>query len=401
LKRPSAAAPRAQLKAALCVCLALVGAGQARANDYVVVRGAYYREASTRVIQPMVELQRESPSGIDVGAHFLIDAITSASIAAGTTVDNVFTEVRDEAGLRVRKRWERSDLTLSYKYSSESDYWSHAIGASYGARLWDDTAALRVSFGRSFDIMSARGRTPDCKPGHAAAFCTLDSWFGGVSYSQILSPVAITQVSYEAAYLEGFQGNLYRMVPSLMRYEQLPQHRMRNAITPRVAYYLPRTATGFQLNYRFYFDFYPGEYATPSDPWLLTAHSIEGRMYQELSPTLELRLLFRFHYQTHARFWCDVPVRPSAPPTEFCLVGVNPPAGYAADADYYTSDPKLGPMHTEYPEVQFVWQAEAFRDMPFLRWFAGGSFEISYGYYFQSTSYGGAHVLQTGYRLPY
>ena len=36
--------------------------GMARADDYVVVRGAYYREASTRVIQPMVELQRESPT---------------------------------------------------------------------------------------------------------------------------------------------------------------------------------------------------------------------------------------------------------------------------------------------------------------------------------------------------
>ena len=95
--------------------LAIVGAATlmfstgARADDYVSVRGAYYREASTRVIQPMVEVIRESPSGLDVGAHFLVDAITSASIAAGTSVDNVFTEVRDEVGLRVRKRWQRSD----------------------------------------------------------------------------------------------------------------------------------------------------------------------------------------------------------------------------------------------------------------------------------------------------
>src|SRR5262245_26894937 len=108
------------------------------ADDYVSVRGAYYREASTRVIQPMVEVVRESPSGLDVGAHFLIDAITSASAAAGTTIDNVFTEIRDEVGLRVRKRWARSDATLSYKYSSESDYWAHGIGASFGQRFWED-----------------------------------------------------------------------------------------------------------------------------------------------------------------------------------------------------------------------------------------------------------------------
>ena len=133
MSRPAAAAPRARLQAVLIVSLVLVGAGRAEANDYVVVRGAYYREASTRVIQPMVELQREAPgTGVDVAAHFLVDAITSASIAAGTAVDNVFTEIRDEVGLRVRKRWQRSDLALSYRYSAESDYWSHGVAASFG-----------------------------------------------------------------------------------------------------------------------------------------------------------------------------------------------------------------------------------------------------------------------------
>ena len=58
-------------------------AGPVRADDYVSVRGVYYREPSTRVIQPMVEVERDSPSGIDVGAHFLVDAITSASLPPG------------------------------------------------------------------------------------------------------------------------------------------------------------------------------------------------------------------------------------------------------------------------------------------------------------------------------
>ena len=394
-----AAAARGPL-GAIVVCLVLVGARQAWAEDYVAVRGVYYREASTRVIQPMVELLRESPT-VDVGAHFLVDAITSASIAAGTTVDNVFTEVRDEAGFRVRKRFDRSDATLSYRYSAESDYWSHSIGAALGTRLWDDTATLRLSLGRTFDTMSAKGRTPDCRPNMPAPFCTLNTWFAGLSYSQVLSPVALAQISYEMAYLSGFQGNLYRMVSSLMRYEYLPEHRMRNAITPRIAYYLPRSQTGFQLHYRFYFDFYPGEHATTSDPWFLIAHTIEARLYQKLTPTVEIRLLLRYYRQNHARFWCDAPRPSRLGPTEFCAVATDPPAGYQAEAAYYTADPKLGPVTTTYPEVKIVWDADALRAVPFLRWFSAGTFEISYGYYFQNTAFGNAHLLQTGYRLPY
>jgi len=384
-------------------CLVLVGAGRAGANDYVVVRGAYYREASTRVIQPMVELQRDSPgSGLDVGAYFLVDAITSASIAAGTAVDNVFTEIRDEVGLRVRKRWQRSDLALSYRYSAESDYWSHGVAASFGHRFWEDTAAVRLSVGRSFDDVTANGRMPVCRPGaDPMQSCALNVWFGGISYSQVLSPVAIAQVSYEAAYVEGYQGNPYRMVTSLMRYEYVPERRMRNAITPRIAYYLPASGTGFQLNYRFYFDYYPGDAGTPSDPWQIFARTIEARVYQQLLPSLEARVLFRYYRQSHAQFWCDAATPVGGIPTAFCLANTDPPAGYPSEPVYYAADPKLGPVVTQYPEMQLVWQADALRTVPFLRWFSAGAFEISYGYYFQNTAFGGAHLLQTGYRLAY
>jgi hypothetical protein len=235
-----------------------------------------------------------------------------------------------------------------------------------------------------------------------AAFCSLDVWFGGVSYSQVLSPVAIAQISAETALLDGFQGNLYRQVPSLMKYEFLPEKRMRNAIAPRVAYYIPRTETGFQLHYRFYFDFFPGEARTTEDPWLLTAHTIEARVYQQVTPTLQVRALFRYHRQSHAEFWCATPLRPTTlPATDFCAMATNPPSGYAVDAKYYTADPKLGPVTTKYPEIQLVWAADALRVVPFMQWFAAGSFEISYGHYFQNTSFGNAHVLQTGYRLPF
>jgi hypothetical protein len=378
---------------AALAALATAG-GPARAEDYVIVRGAYYREASTRVIQPMVELQRDSDNGLDVGAHFLVDAITSASIAAGTATDAVFTETRNEAGLSVGKRWSRFALRGGYRYSAESDYWSHSVGMSGVGRLWGDTATVRLSLGRSFDSMTARGRPPDCRvlPSNS---CELDVWFGSVAYTQVLSPVLIAQASYDLAYLDGFQGNVYRAVPGI-GFEVLPYRaggslrdgrRLRHAISPRIAYYVPRTGTGFQLAYRYYWDQFPGTPAAPGEPWDLRAHTIEGRVYQEVGPYLEVRLLYRHYIQDRgAAFWCDTAASP----------GCYPPGSV-----FYSSDPKLGPVHTQYPEVKLVISAAPLADTPVLRWFSTGSFEISYGYYMQDTAYGDAHLLQSGYRMPY
>src|SRR5687767_13749882 len=78
------------------LALLVAGAPPARAEDRVSIRGAYFREASTRVVQPMLELSKDLPSGFEVGVSTAVDAISSASIAQGATADEVFTENRYE-----------------------------------------------------------------------------------------------------------------------------------------------------------------------------------------------------------------------------------------------------------------------------------------------------------------
>ena len=409
---PAAAVVPAIIPAITLAVVLLATAGAVRADDYVAVRGVYYREASTRVVQPMVELERDSPTGVDVGAHFLIDAITSASAAAGTAIDNVFTETRSEAGLSLRKRWARSEISVGYKYSAESDYWSHSVGLGGSKTFWGNTAMLRLALGRNFDTMTSRGRTPDCAIGVGNVNCPLDVWFAGLSYTQVLSPVSIAQLSFDSAYLDGFQGNLYRQVPG-KGYEVLPYgvdtvdgktvmtdkgQRLRMAVTARAGYVVRDTGTGFQLNYRYYWDTFPGTAATTYAPWGVRAHTLEARVFQPLGPELELRVLGRIYIQNRgAAFWCDTIANPNC---------------YAPGAAYYSSDPKLGPMNTEYLEAKVYWHAEAWRAIRFLRWFSAGTFEFSYGRYTQSTSFGGPAqdrpwwclitcVIQAGYTMPY
>jgi hypothetical protein len=361
----------------------------ARADDYVSVRGAYYREPSTRVIQPMVEIERDSPGGIDVTAHYLVDTITSASASAGVGTDALFTEIRNEVGLSLRKRWERTDVSVGYKYSAESDYWSHSWGASVGHRFWGDTARLSLSLGQNFDVASSRTRpTPACATAPATS-CSMQGYYAGLTYTQVISPVLLGQLSAESVFLDGFQGNIYRTVPNL-GYERLPDRRLRTAISPRIAYYIPRSGTGLQFQYRYYRDFWPGNSPTGSDPWHMNGHMFELRVYQTLTRDLEVRLSYRQYLQDDADFWCNTMADTA------CYLGRQGP-----QTMWFSSDPKLGSLHTEYPEAKLYWTATAFADVPVLRWFAAGTFEISYGRYFQSTSFQNAHVLQAGYTMPY
>jgi hypothetical protein len=381
------------LGAAACLAAAVAASSGARAEDYVTLRGAYYREPSTRVIQPTVEVERDSPTGWDVKAHFLVDTITSASVSAGTTADSIFTETRNEAALAVRKRWSRSELIGSYKYSSESDYWAHTFGLSGAQRFWGDTARVSAAVGISLDSVSSRFRTPECAipPSHS---CPLDTTFAGLSYTQIVSPVWLFQLSAETAYLDGFQGNLYRSVPNF-GYEKVPDRRLRNAFAARTAYYIPELSLALRAAYRYYFDVFPVGLppgvdlpaGVTSDPWRLQSHMLELRAYRPLTRSLTMRLLYRRYWQnSSANFWCDA---------------IADPRCYPPGSVYYTTDPKLGHVQTSYPELELVWQADALRPVPVLGWLAAGTFTISYGRYFQNTSFGDAHVLQAGYTMPY
>jgi len=389
--------------------MALLAGYRATADDHVTLRMQYYREPSTRVVQPVVEIEKDLPGGFDVNTHVLLDAITSASAASGPAGDNIFTEVRDEAGIRIGKNWSRARVTLAYNYSAESDYWSHIVAGGLAFRLWGDTATLSVAGGVGYDDVGKRvlGSAPTpvitgpCIP-NGTRHCPLDQQFAGISYSQVLTPTLVVQGGYELALLDGYLASPYRSVPQQQGGEVVPDKRWRNAVAARAAYYIPRIGMGLQLHYRYYWDqyyklkfgFVPTSASDPlsttgGNPWNVRSHTVEGRVYKTLGRDVEVRATYRFYSQGSAAFWCD-------------------PAGAAAmgsscytNAMLYTTDPKLTPVSTQYLEGKIYWDATRWRDTPFAGWFSAGTFELSYGYYWESTSYVGAHVLQAGYTIPY
>src|SRR5688572_32236706 len=82
-----------QIALALLVC-----AGTAHADGTLSMRGVYYKERSTRVMQPMLDGMFEVGSRGLLNTHLLVDAITSASASSGAAEAEPFTERRYEAG---------------------------------------------------------------------------------------------------------------------------------------------------------------------------------------------------------------------------------------------------------------------------------------------------------------
>src|SRR5688572_28583576 len=100
----------------------------------ISLRSNYYYERSTCVIAPAVTATLEMPQGIRFDATYLVDAITSASLATGVLSDDAFTEVRHDfnagAGYEIDFGGVQLDLAASGRMSREPDYKSRGVGFS-------------------------------------------------------------------------------------------------------------------------------------------------------------------------------------------------------------------------------------------------------------------------------
>ena len=93
----------------LAALLAIFAGRSLVAEDRITFRGNYYREASTRILAPVVYVEKDAPDErFTIGAEYLLDAVTSASIGAGAAAvtggDFLFTEFRHESTVRFNSK---------------------------------------------------------------------------------------------------------------------------------------------------------------------------------------------------------------------------------------------------------------------------------------------------------
>lgn len=370
------------ITAALCALSFAPSAGHAdgASDTYsgsISARGNYYWERSTRVLAPSLSAAIATPSGVRVDATYLIDAITSASQATGVIDDHPFTELRNDIGgglgYEIDFGSAQLDLSARGRFSKEPDYLSRGVGFSSALSLNHRLTVISINGNYNFDNvgqvvrMVASPNSDKLIASQRLHVGDLDVLSLGFSIDQVLSRTAWVQLGYDAALLEGFQANPYRLVAyenGGAASEKHPNDRVRQAYYFWFSQYIVKTHTTLRLGYRLY-----------NDSWNITAHVPEVRLYQGIGPYFDVRLRYRYYTQDNAFFWKR--------------------GGNVSTDRYYTFDPKMSPFHDQTVGVKLRLSFEflAFTPLDALH---SAALEFGVEYIFNTNRYGNGLVGQGG-----
>jgi hypothetical protein len=362
-----------QLRFAL---LLLLVPAVAFADGEVSLRGVYYKERATRVMQPMLDGMLEVGTHGIVDGHFLVDAITSASSSSGAA-DTAFTERRIEGGLGYTHDFGQYRLGVTGKYSSEPDYKSAYAGVRGEVDLAQKNTTLGAGVGMILDEISA-GQAQGlfdpmvaCNPHKPTVFsrtCDMSAVTAFASASQILSRDMVAALTYDVSSVTGYQSNAYRQVLAGNAFapERHPDSRLRQAFGASLRYYLRSTKTTLIGAYRYY-----------RDNWKVRAQTPEVRIVQEAGRTVDFAVRYRYYRQTQAFFY-----KPR----------------YDTEEEYMTDDTKLTKFDGHTVEAKLGVIGEAFGLEH--RW-SEMRFEGILEYVVQNNRFGNAIIAHVAVTIPF
>lgn len=386
-----AATERCRLFVLLTCTLVLFQATSARADEAsgtttgrVELRGNYYYERSTRVVAPSVAARLDTARGLSVEGTYLVDSITSASVAAGALVDSGFTEIRHDMTLTVAgERPVGEDhvaLSATVRGSREPDYVS--ASGTLSLRFLLDERNTTVGFAvtalhdevRQVFRVGSQIRPPQMGPGGTTVFDEdFDGLVSSLSFERVVNPRLVLGAGYDLAHLRGFLASPYRQVQvnGILAQESHPNLRLRHTLSARAVLALPRADAALHVGLRGY-----------ADSWDIRAITVDARYYQSIGEFLLLRMRYRYYVQTAASFDSGL-----ALPT------------YTGAHRYYTADPKMQAFDAH--EFGFAWIV----DLGFLGERAGflrdAELEFMADYRLNSNRFGDAVIAGAAVRAPF
>lgn len=272
--------------------LALAGvlacAAVARADDtFVAKTQVYVDNDATTVVSPLVRISKDVWTGGTVGAGFVADVVSSASVDVITNATTHMSDFRREVSGTLAQKFADTTLNGAYIYSIENDYQSHNLHVGVSQDLARKNVTLALGYSLSLDDV---GRSGDANFHRGLDVHTVDA-----SYAQVLGPKTIGQLSYTLQYASGYMASPYRYVrietsPDFKVPETMPDTRIRNAAVLAINRHVGESSA-IGADYRFYYD-----------DWGVSSHTFQFRYFVGFGP-LELRLRARFYYQSGAFFY--------------------------------------------------------------------------------------------------
>ena len=260
----------------------------ALAEDKVSSRvNLYVDNDETTIVSPMIYVQKNIFDETSLSVRYITDIQSCASVDVVSTASpsRGYEEIRHEVAAGLKHRINLTSFGATYRHSTENDYDSNSVSASFSQELFQRnfTVDLSVSY-RKDKIGRVKDRTFSKD---------LEGGGGSVSLTQILTPKVIGQFVYYLEVLDGYQSSPYRLVPVADFHvpETHPDRRIRQSFTGRLKESLSE-AWGAEQSFRFY-----------TDTWGLNSKTIFLQFYYHINNPLTLRLRYRFYNQERADFY--------------------------------------------------------------------------------------------------
>jgi Protein of unknown function (DUF3570) len=253
-----------------------------------------YEGGGVTVDGPSLLVRKKVGENYSVAANYYMDFVSSASIDVLTQA-SPYKEERRQASLGFDMLNGRTQYSVAYTNSDESDYTANTASFDLSQSLFGDLTTVSFGFSRAWDDVS--------KQGDPAFHGTVDRWAYRVSLDQIVTPQLSTGLVVESISDEGYLNNPYRSA----RYLD-PDVAAGFAWEPEV-YPNTRNSTAVSVNAQ-YFVWYRaaihGMYRYFTDSWGVDASTVRVGYTHPIGDRWIVEFNYRWYDQSAADFYSDL-----------------------------------------------------------------------------------------------
>ncbi len=281
-----------------CTAIALLATGVVHAavlpDDRADVLYHRYDGGGVTIDGPSVLLRKKFAEKYSVSANYYMDMVSSASIDVMTTA-SPYTEERTQGSLAFDLLHGKTQYTVSYTLSDESDYTANTASFDLTQDILGDLATVSFGFSQGWDEVR--------KNGDNAFGETVDRRNYRAGLQLIVTPRLMTGLNYEVITDEGFLNNPYRSVRYLdetsargfsFQPELYPHTRTSNAVSINARYFLPHRAAVH------------GEYRYFTDTWGIDANTASIGYTHPWGKRWIFEAGYRWYDQSAADFYSDL-----------------------------------------------------------------------------------------------